>query len=325
MRRTKHRFHEALAVIQNDFPEVLYPAEHAIQAGLEGSRCDVMLLFYDEADSDPFEEVWVEVFTPQGVLDAWSIFLTPPLAGEVPPAFSLDEMEFALAQHEGYVEARVDEWESHEDEGVGRMLSILVNAPSNYLDAETVFYAIDEALARIDPVAASRYELTWEHDIVPEYGMALLSHMHLSMGVYEATNREDYLRARARADHFWIQQVLPLKTYIDGTRLVEIPDYIQEAERAAAEREDQQLFAEDWQEQIAAIPPIESLLQAHAPEADPISQEIANSPGLKKLIDDLAPWEEKYPELKVQEALKWINKHRTAEGAARTDAIESAP
>lgn len=319
------RFNEALAVIQSDFPEVLYPADDAIRAGLESSRCDVMLLLYNEGEENPLEEIWVEVFTPQGILDAWSIFLTPPLAGEAPPVFTLEDMEFARTQPEGYVDARMYEWDISGDEGVGQILSILVNAPTNYLDADTVYYALDEALSRIDPVLASRYTLTWEHDVLPAYGRVLLAHMRLSLQAYEAANREEYLRARARADKFWIENVLPLKTHIDATRIVEIPSYILDGERAAERREDQQLLAEDQKGQFSSIVPIESLLRTYDPDSDPISREIANSPRIQELVHELIPWEAKYPELKVQEALKWIERHRTIDDVPHKRARELKP
>lgn len=313
MRRTALLKEHSLGIVHGGAAQVFWPPAEALAAGFENSQCQLKLCLCDPFDDEAADILDVDIYTPQGVLDEWSVFLSPPVTPDLRPPFTLDEMERVRMSTPGTVSAKLVSLDPMDAMELGmepeRSLQILVN--EGYLDTAVILAAISQALEIVDPDLARRYPMTWEHEIPEGYGDALLTHFRLQNSIYEASSRQAYVEARAVADAFWRDFLLPLEADVQHSRLLQVPEYVIEAQERACYQEDQELFGDN--PFGASLPALS--IASRSMDPDPVEEEIhrttADSPGLYDLISSLKHWQIVYPELNVLRALEWLDRYRS--------------
>ena len=305
------RIEEALAVVHCDPLYPYLPVSKAGALGIPAGEERAAIYVFRARETTSHLTLALGVHTPVSVRNAWRDFLTPPLAAQHHPVFTLDEARH-VGDADGIISNAVDSLayraRGKEDSDWMRYdacLDILMNVP--WVSHEAIFKAATAACG-IYPGLLARYTLVPEFVPAPGYALAIADHQAEVIRSDETFDRQVYLEARAKADTIWRDRILPLLTLMDESRTMVRPNYLREQDEIE-EMDDAVLTgelplpAEEYARAQTedALPDFE-LTRRHAEMYSAISDPYA----LAIEISRLAGHARQDPLLPVESALRWL-------------------
>jgi hypothetical protein len=299
LKRTYLRNDESFVILRDPDDAHHWPL---IDAGADGVYARSFMgesFVFDAGMTEAADSFWVHIQTPADVLACWQAFLSPPVILDRAPFFDLHDLDAASDAGSLAVVARLVE-EPGSDK---RTLRVLTSA--RHLDPETIIDTLEMAIAATMLELAHSHRVAWPFAPPIGYGHALAQHYRLRQDALQAPTREIHRANRAKADIWWLHNVLPLMAAADSTRLIEADPERSIMREAAMEQEDTRCTSEPYRPLPA---PELSSVRVRAREAAPI----APTPDVLAYLESLRGHAERFRDLSLDEALQWAKAARQA-------------